>query len=259
MGGPRPVIVQGDSRQLRQVLQLAGVSCIVASPPYSEIASGAGGLNTKPARAGQQGGRSPASASQATDQRYGDSDGQLAKLPAGTVDAVVASPPFTQGYAGGGGINVKGYGDGTDKVGDRTYQGTAGERTEGNLETMPLGDVTTLETASPTFWSAARDIVAESFAILKAGGIAVWVVKPFVRKKRIVDFPADWRVLCEHVGFVTEQEVHASLVCETTNNDLFDGLSTKRRERKSFFRRLAEAKGSPRIDFEVVYFMRRPE
>lgn len=31
-----------------------------------------------------------------------------------------------------------------------------------------------------------------------------------------------------------------------------------RRERKSFFRRLAEKKGSPRIDWEVVWFMRKP-
>lgn len=35
-------------------------------------------------------------------------------------DAVVSSPPFLQAK-GGGGINVKGYGDGSDKVGERTY------------------------------------------------------------------------------------------------------------------------------------------
>ena len=85
--------------------------------------------------------------------------------------------------------------------------------------------------------------------------MAVWVVKHFVRNKQRVDFPGDWRKLCEHVGFETIQEVHASLVSEETRSHLFDGERTTRRERKSFFRRLAEKKGSPRIDFETVLFM----
>ena len=33
---------------------------------------------------------------------------------------------------------------------------------------------------------------------------------------------------------------------------------TTRRERQSFFRRLAEKKGRPRIDFETVLFLRKP-
>jgi hypothetical protein len=41
------------------------------------------------------------------------------------------------------------------------------------------------------------------------------------------------------------------LVKETTQNGLF-GTITEKKERKSFFRRLAEKKGSPKIDFEVV-------
>lgn len=354
------------------------VDAVISSPPYAEIASGSGGLNTKPAKDGQQGGRSASSPSQDTDSRYGESAGQLARMSLGDVDAIVSSPPyedsvnsdghgidwtkadpkhkggrrrgpdakhdqtlrdhlaygdtpgqlgamkggagvdaivssppFTQGYAGGGGINVKGYGaDGKDKVGSRTYQGTAAEREPGNLETMPLGAVADALVSSPpyegslsasedgidwqkakranndhcgqqrpgssvaaaypasdenignatgeTFWSAALDIVRESYAILKPGGTAVWVVKAFVRDKQLVDFPGDWRKLCESVGFETVTEVHAMLVAEETRTDLFDGPVTKRRERKSFFRRLAEKKGSPRIDWETVYFMRKP-
>jgi hypothetical protein len=418
----------GETRGQLGALPPGEVDAVIGSPPYAEIASGAGGLNTKPATNGQQGGRSPSSASQDTDQRYGDSAGQLARLPAGDVDAVVSSPPFldarstqtdkgsikgstptahdpeamgvsagnlqamragdvdaivssppfTQGYAGGGGINVKGYGaDGADKVGARTYQGTGAERVAGNLEALPLGDVDAVVSSPPwgdntegafgahkfktpehglqagrghgasdaarlrqlerdrektygdsagqlaampmedvdavvssppyegslsasedgidwqkanseetprhqlkgqsaapsyptngdnignatgeTFWSAAHQIVTESFAILKPGGTAVWVVKAFVRDKKVVDFPGDWRKLCERVGFETLCEIHASLVAEETKSHLFDGEVTTRRERKSFFRRLAEKKGSPPIDYETVYFMRKPE
>jgi hypothetical protein len=38
----------------------------------------------------------------------------------------------------------------------------------------------------------------------------------------------------------------------------FDG-SVKRAESKSFFRRLAEKNGSPRIDHETVFCMVKPE
>jgi DNA modification methylase len=367
MGRPKPVIVEGDSRHLRTVLHAAGIDAVISSPPYAEIATGAGGLNTKPPQhEGQQGGRSAESASQDTDQRYGSTDGQLARfpkgdveavvssppywkdrthsenpddidpdvreklskadlgdrrygdsegqlgeMPSGAVDAVVSSPPFTQGYAGGGGINKHGYnpdgGEGTDKVGERTYQGTGAEREPGNLESLTLGAVEAVVSSPPyegsigdersgidwtkadrperdgsttshsqgvspfeygaaagqlgkeqgeTFWHAAQQVVRECYALLKPGGTAVWVVKAFVRDKQLVDFPGDWRRLCEHAGFVTVEEIHASLVHEETIPGLFEDRVVTR-ERKSFFRRLAEKKGSPRIDWEVIWIMRK--
>ena len=82
------------------------------------------------------------------------------------------------------------------------------------------------------------------------------LVKHFVRNGKLVDFPGDWRRLCEHVGFELVQEVHASLVETTTHRTLF-GEKTTERARKSFFRRLAEKRGSPRIDYECVLFMRK--
>jgi len=94
--------------------------------------------------------------------------------------------------------------------------------------------------------------------ILKPGGVAIWVVKDFVRAKRRVDFCGDWRRLCEAVGFVTLHEHHASLVKEDVKDSLFGHKIVKRKERKSFFRRLAESKGSPRIDHETVFCMMKP-
>jgi hypothetical protein len=106
-----------------------------------------------------------------------------------------------------------------------------------------------------TFWSAARDIVAECHAILKPGGVAVFVTKDFVRDKKRVPFSADWVRLCESCGFRLVKWARASLVSETRHGDLFCGETVKRTERKSFFRRLAEKKGSPRIDHEDVLFL----
>ena len=391
MERPIPVMVQGDSRKLRQhvgrvlaaavvasppysVEQIGGggakredkvlrammdgygdtegqlgampsgdVSAIIASPPYAEIASGAGGLNTKLAKDGQQGGRSPQSASQDTDQRYGESAGQLARLPHGDVDAIVCSPPYSTGdSASAQSISTR-----TDKSAAWVKANCGSAATEGygltpgQLGEMPVGAVDAVVSSPPymvsdqrmkssddaasfhradgspaglgrsvghtygdenpscgrmggdrkgtkavaertarvesiknlgqivgvgehglinleTFWTAAHAIIRESHAALRPGGYAVWVVKHFVRKGQLVDFPGDWRKLCEHVGFELVQEVHASLVETWEENHLFHGVQQKERKRASFFRRLAEKKGSPKIDHETVWFMRKP-
>lgn len=110
-----------------------------------------------------------------------------------------------------------------------------------------------------TFWEAAALIVAECYAILRPGGVAVWVRKDFVRNKKRVPFSDDWRRLCEAAGFVTVEWIKASLVKEDAAPSLFGGNDVRRKERKSFFRRLAEKKGSPRIDHEDVLVMLKPE
>jgi hypothetical protein len=47
------------------------------------------------------------------------------------------------------------------------------------------------------------------------------------------------------------------LVKEWHEPTLFEGHVRREKSRKSFFRRLAESKGSPRIDYEEVLFVRR--
>lgn len=108
-----------------------------------------------------------------------------------------------------------------------------------------------------TFWTAARDIVQECHAILKPGGVAVWVTKDFVRNKARVPFSDDWARLCQACGLHLVRRARAMLVSETVVPDLFGGETVQRKERKSFFRRLQESKGSPRIDYEDVLFVRK--
>lgn len=67
----------------------------------------------------------------------GDSRKLLALL--GQANGCVTSPPFLQSIGGGGGILEK-YGDGSDKVGERTYQGKLGDRSSCNIEILPEGD-----------------------------------------------------------------------------------------------------------------------
>ena len=60
-------------------------------------------------------------------------------------------------------------------------------------------------------------------------------------------------------GFDVFLRVRAHLVKETRQPSLFGGEEVERTERKSFFRRLAESKGSPRIDWEEGIWCRKAQ
>lgn len=109
-----------------------------------------------------------------------------------------------------------------------------------------------------TFWSASRLILEQLHQVIVPGGHAVFVVKAFVRDKQIVDFPAQWAQLCEAVGFRLLHHHRASLVENSGTQRGFEQDKEITVERKSFFRRLAEKKGSPRIDHESVLCFERP-
>lgn len=64
---------------------------------------------------------------------------------------------------------------------------------------------------------------------------AIFVLKEFVRSGKLVPFPADWERACAEAGFRTVHRHRALLG-----------------SRRSFFRRLHEARGSPPIDAETV-------
>ena len=311
LGCPQPVIIQGDSRRLCEILQ--GADLIVSSPPYSDCPAGAQGTQQRRAA------HSNYKFNESKGDAYGTFPGQLGAMKPGSVDAVVSSPP----YAGALG-NRQHEGD-QQKYYDRQkrYNEAHPEHkrpdpesmcypcSDGNLAAMKPGDVSAIissppyegslnstdtdfirnrlttglsgstklrgktgaksdgqiygnaegqlgNSQGPTFWETARDIVAQCLQILRPGGYAIWVVKDFVRAKKRVDFTGDWRKLCESVGFTTIHEHHALLVKETKHSTFF-GTETTIKARKSFFRRLCESKGSPRIDFEVVLCTRKPQ
>jgi len=115
------------------------------------------------------------------------------------------------------------------------------------------------ETTGDDFWLAARQIVEQVYMALEPGGHACWVCKDFVKNKERVSFTDQWRQLCEAVGFVTVHEHRALLVRRLGKSQTLEGGTVEHtKESKSFFRRLAEKKGSPRIDWETVWCMEKP-
>jgi hypothetical protein len=110
-----------------------------------------------------------------------------------------------------------------------------------------------------TFWSASRQILEQLFEVIQPGGHAVFVVKNFVRDGKEVDFTGQWAKLAEAVGFRWLHHHRALLVEVHGEQARLDGShDVIKTERKSFFRRLAEDKGSPRIDHESVLCFEKP-
>ena len=328
---PHPVILQGDSRRLCEIVEKA--DCIVSSPPYSEshVADKEATLMAAIGKA-----RKIPDGAKSRGIRYGHTPGQMGSMKASnpperrraSVDAIISSPPHSpEGLGHGGNPNKI---DIEKKLHGR-ISGAKYGNTKGNLGNLKSGDVDCVISSPPfmlsdnrdadksefahkfhgdqrysderaslvskrggdrlskereearqknvesiknlgnivsggnkglinqdTFWSAAKIIIEQCYQILKPGGYAIWVVKSFVRKGKIVDFPGDWQRLCEAVGFKTVCIHHAMLVKETEHKTLFGHTEVKIKERKSFFRRLAESKGSPKIDYEVVLCISRP-
>ena len=90
------------------------------------------------------------------------------------------------------------------------------------------------------------------------GGHAIFVTKRYVKGGKIVEFSDRWQSLCESVGFKLVCRHQAMLVENHGTKTSLMGVDEEiNTERKSFFRRLAEKKGSPRIDFEDVICLRK--
>ena len=84
------------------------------------------------------------------------------------------------------------------------------------------------------------------------------VVKSYVKGGKFVDLPEQTWTLLLHLGFEPVERIRAMLTKETRHPSLFGGHEVKRVKRVSFFRRLAESKGSPRIDYEEILVVSKP-
>jgi hypothetical protein len=237
-------LVQGDSRHLAQVLGDAG--CCVTSPPYAESIQRPSGIDMDKVQS-----RYGPNCQAKIHDSYGTTPGQLDALPGGGFEAAVTSPPYAESANTRDTEfwhkHITDIGRDPATPGARSLIGEYGQ-TVGNL-----GNDT-----GATFWTAARAIVEQLYQVLRPGAPAVFVVKAFVRKGQRVDFPGQWRQLCAACGFAPWHEHRAWLVEGRGAQWGLDGeLNERTVERKSFFRRLAERKGAPRIDWETVLCMRR--
>lgn len=241
-----------------------GRLAIVTSPPYETIAAGAGGLNSRPAKKdGQQSGRKASSASQSADQRYGQTDGQIARAAKGPVDALLTSPPYEDS------INSKSHGIDFSKA-KRDYPGRINHsdrnaKHAARADEMIYGDTEGQigKLKKQTYWEAMAQVYASCYRTLRPGGVMVVVVKDFVKRGKRMTLCDDTMRLLLWLGFEEYRRIRAMLVKQTAVADLFEGERTEKVEKKSFFRRVHEKRLAPddprRIDWEEVLIVRKPE
>src|SRR5690606_3687436 len=105
-----------------------------------------------------------------------------------------------------------------------------------------------------------RQIVEQTYQILKPGAYTAWVCGDFIRNKKRVYFGRQWMELCQAVGF---EPIEWAIAWKTEYKgnqlDIFGNDHEKRIDRVSFFRRLANEKNPDNaIVNEDILFMRKP-
>lgn len=228
-------------------LPSGSVDAVVSSPPYAESVTGKH-AETETAADSRDARRTPGG-SLGQSQRhggYGVTNGQIGAMKEGKLAAIVSSPPY--GECGERRNDKEPYDQARGfKQGAGSFRGSA---------TYGTDDRNIGNTTADTYWEAVQQVYEQCRLALKPGGVMVLVVKSYVKTGKRVDLPGDTIRLCESLGFTTIERIRAWLVSKTQEASLFGGDIVQTKERKSFFRRVAESKGSPPIDWEEVLVFR---
>jgi len=212
---------------------------VISSPPYSDSIS-----NHTPDVIDDRPFSKKFSKMDLASRSYSRSPGNLANLKEGKFEMVVSSPPFIDSI---GTKDQKFW----DNHNDRQSNWHGATRKIADYGQSP-GQLGLGNSSGDTFWSASREIIQQCFDLLKPSGHAIFVTKNYIKAKKIVPFSDRWLALCESVGFRLVCRHQAMLVKDHGIQTTIHGDEKITTERKSFFRRLAESKGSPRIDWEDI-------
>lgn len=287
-----PVLVQGDSRRFAEIV--GGLGGVVSSPPFNNQFP----AHDKPENYKGFEHVGSVKYTQGYDS-YGSTPGQLGSMPTGNLDAAISSPPYAdtieRGDGPGARFDPEGHPGNPTKISSAASYGTsAGQvgRLDGCVTSPPFeaqqsggglalpgarhndghkfgdnhgyqqqaeSDGNLANDTGDTFWTASRAIVEQVYLALKPGGYVAWVTGDFVRKGKRVHFGQQWLALCEAVGF---EAVAWAVAWKTEHHGVQRGIFgdvEKRKDRVSFFRRLANEKNpDAAILNEDVIFMQKP-
>jgi hypothetical protein len=187
-----------------------------------------------------------------------ESPENIGNLSLGPVDAVITSPPFGEANRGGG-IAVKGYegkhgkdielhlrhdrplSDNPDNISNLAF-GDAAQLGEPQADLQQLYKKLLTKKGKPTYLSEMLLVYKNMFEVLRPGGVACVVVKPFVKDKKVVDLPYITWCLLRNFGFTLEKAYKWRI------------------ERPSFWRVLYSKRFPevPQVSHEYVVVVRKP-
>ncbi|MEM3951836.1 MAG: DNA methyltransferase [Nitrososphaerota archaeon] len=156
-------------------------------------------------------------------ERYGSSD-NIDRLPYGNIDVIITSPPY-EGSLEGTTRHTRGGIASRDPALAQTgtYATVLSEATKkgvpiyyspskdniGNLkssdEEYEMLAKRLMKDGKPTYLSEMLKVYGEMWKVLKRGGLAIIVIKPFVRNKKVIDLPYHTFQLLSMVGFSLEK------------------------------------------------------
>jgi DNA modification methylase len=236
----------GEGDDARQ--RARAIDAVITSPPYEQILS-------HERHATPNTGRTERLQAEKRLWTYPPgSDGNIGNLPLGPVDAIITSPPYSEGIGHDPGDNASNeYAWRLELQKRYTRQMVS----EGNIAKLRLGDPADLEgggdfiqlyrrlltkNGKPTYLSEMLLVYREMREVLRKEGRAIVIVKPFAKNRKIIDLPYLTYLLMSRVGFTLE------------------ALYKLRLEQQSFWKVLYYRKNPdvPRIMHEYVLVCRKP-
>ncbi len=169
----------GYSKDVNNIgnLPMGEIDAVITSPQYAQVVSKKhGGTDPNPNMAG---------GSDIISLGYSDNPANIGNLP---IDAIITSPPYEK--------TIKDH-------------GTSERATKINLEKNNLSSwAYNAENpdnignkAKETYLQAMLQVYSEMFQVLKPGGVAAIIVKPFIRNRKVVDLPFQTWLLLQKCGF----------------------------------------------------------
>jgi DNA modification methylase len=245
------------------------IDAVITSPPYADTKKGkadvekmaerwdrafrehAGTWNSWSATSKTPGGLR---AFKALGSGYSENANNIGNLPLGPVDAVITSPPYSGGIGHDSGDNASNEYAWRLEL-QRRY--TRQMVSEGNIARLQLGDTSRIgeqgdlqqlykklltRKGKPTYLSEMLLVYKNMFEVLKPGGVACVVVKPFIKDRKPVDLPYITWCLLRAVGFVLEKAYKWRI------------------EKPSFWRLLYSKRfpAVPQVSHEYVVVVRKP-
>jgi len=177
---PKPVAMQGDSRQLSNVLHK--VDSIIFNPPFSESDTAFH----------DQKDEWVAMKTRAL-EKVSNSKENIATLKHGEIDAIITSPPYEAiiKHRKMDRINIE----------KHIYQRAGYSEDKENMGNLK----------GETYLSAMLKVYRECWKVLKPNGKMVIIVKNFIRNKKIVRLDLDTIKLCEKAGFQLVERWYSQL------------------------------------------------